>query len=171
MAADRIGLWGCLLLAPALLLGGKRLPDNGLTDAEWNNFTAPRGLFDCALFIRENVALSDLIQDSENDGRLVLESIAQRRAFVGWPVVTTYTSKTKTNDVFLSRIAQHEQFQKAYQSADIDQFVQSSGVRWYVLAPTVEVNWRRFIHDSAVYQSHGYQVIDLIKLTKDVKGN
>ena len=169
MAADRIGLLGCLLVAPAILLGGKQLPDNGLTDAEWNNFTAPRGLIDSALFIRGNTELSDLIQDSENDGQLALEAIAQRRAFVGWPVVTTYTSKTKINDVFLARLKQHEEFRQSDEPAEINRFLEDSGVRWYILAPTVDVKWRMKSKNSVVFNSHGYQVIDLKKLAKDLE--
>lgn len=169
MSANRLGAIGCILLAPANLIGAQLLPDPGLTDSEWNNFTVPRGLVDCANFIRENSAVTDLIQDSDNDGHLVVEAIAERRAYVGWPVVTTYTTKTSVNDIFEARVARNEQFKKASAGQMVKEFITDSGIRWYVLSPTSDVHWRNKIKRSVVFDSRGFQVIDLTRLADDLE--
>jgi hypothetical protein len=140
-----------------------------LTDSEWNNFTVPRGLVDCANFIREHSAVTDLIQDSENDGHLPVEAISERRAYVGWPIVTTYTSKTSVNDIFEARVARNEQFKRACDEQVMKEFIKDSGIRWYVLSPTSDVLWRSKINKSEVFSSRGFQVIDLTRLPDDLE--
>lgn len=169
MTVQKLGLLGCFSLAPAILLGGKAIPDPGLTAAEWNNFTIPRGLVECALYLRQNSKVNELIQDSDDDGTLVVEALAQRRSYVGWPVVTTYTSKTALNDVFESRVREHVSFKQSSDPETMRSFIEQSKLRWYLLSPTSDVPWRKYLSKSVVFERDGYQVIDLARLLIDMK--
>lgn len=160
-----VGLILALLVAP---FARRRLPDDGLADQAWGHFTAPRGLVECARFLRAHAAPGDLIQDSRDDGEMLVEPFAERRAWVGWPLVASMTGSSPVLDLFNARRERHAQFRWATSREPIRRFAGDTGVRWYLLSPHSSVAWRPWAGDAAVFEARGHLVIDLEKLAERV---
>lgn len=166
LVPECVFLVALLLLVPSFWLGGIPLDDNGMTAGRWAGMTLPEGLVDCAQYLRQHTHPAERFQDSENDSHLVLEPISERRLFVGWPVVTSYTAKDRIHPLFLERLAEHERFQQTETAVGVEAFLSTSGVRWYLLSPESRVAWRRHAVGCVVFSSQGFQIIDLWQLAR-----
>lgn len=156
--------WVAILLLAATYMIGRSHTDDWQTEQYWAYMPVPRELVACAEFIRTHAAPADRIQDSEDDAYFTVESLAERRAYAGWPVVGSFTARTTDDDVFKSRLAEHEKARGANTAAAVSAFAQQTGVRWYVLHPETTIAWPKDVLDKPAFTSGRYRVYDLASL-------
>lgn len=146
-----------------ILVGGRDFRD-GLTPVEWAYLRQPAGVVKIADQVRKIAAPGERIQDSEDDPYYVVEALAERRAYVGWPVVGSYTAKTTADDVFRARLAEHAELRRATTIDRIRDFARRTGVRYYIHHPKTELAWPKEILDRPAAEREGIKLYDLADL-------
>lgn len=156
-----LAIW--LLLLPITI--GKLDTDDWQTGQRWAYLTVPKGLVAASEYIREHAAAGERFQDAENDPYYLVESLTERRAYAGWPVVGSYTAHDRGDQVFQTRLKELAEMRQAKTDEDLKKFVRATGIRWYLMHPQTEVAWPVPILDRPVFESEGFRVYDLDRLS------
>lgn len=155
------GAWAPFLLAVPLVMGRNSLPDDWLRDQLWTHMPQPQALVKCAEFIRDHSVPRERFQDSEDDPYLFVEALSERRPFVGYTVVATYSGRDRVDPIFRERLAVHERMRQATSIDELSQWRRRTGVRWYLLEPQTPVCWPMESMPSPAFELDGYRVFDL----------
>jgi hypothetical protein len=146
----------CGLFLPLLL--GRADSDDWQTGERWAYFRISPGLLQCCEYIRTHAPPTDRMQDSTDDPNYVVEALAERRAYAGWPVVGSYTARDAGDALYRQRLAELEQWREESDPQVIRQFAKEQGIRWFLLHPQTTVSWPRSLLDRPSYESAGYRV-------------
>jgi hypothetical protein len=157
----RLPLLGTVLCLLVPIVMGKSDTDDWQTDERWAYLTVDQGLIESAAFIRTHSDASDLMQDSQNDPYYVVESLCERRAYAGWPVVGSYTARDPSDPIFRERLVALEKWRGARTTAEVVRFAREAKIRWFLLHPETAIDWPEEILSRPVFESHGYRVYDL----------
>ncbi len=165
---DRLGVTarGCRLLAGAVLLwaawiGLAPLNLGTLAEDRWIRLPVPGDLVRCAEFLRFQTAPADRFQDSRDDPYFIVETLAERRAWVGWTVTATYSAHTPADAVFRRRLREHEQLRQLNDEQAIYRWAAERRVKWYLRNPETPLAWPKALLDRPAFVAGEYQVYDL----------
>ncbi len=128
-----------------------------LTHSANFNKKIPRGLYDAALYIRDNSFEQDVVQDSKNDEpRAIILGLTERRAYLARPSAHRM-SEMKIKEVSL-RLGTLKRLQEARNSVELKEVIAETGICWYLLHPDSIVKWPESILTRPVFKSFGYRV-------------
>lgn len=168
VAADRPGSGILLASGLALLLpwflGRDDMPPDRLTTERFVQSTWPRGLAACADFLRDRAAPGDRFLDAEDDRTTWVESLAERRIYVGWSLATTFFNRPEDWREFRRRVDEHARLRAADDREELARLAAACRVRWYLLHPQVPVAWPAEVLGAPAFSAHGYRVYDLERL-------
>lgn len=99
------------------------------------NKSYPRGLFECARYVRESAAPGEIVQESANDPIFVFGAECEHPAYA-----IAYFDSRKDR-VLTARVAELETLKRLTDRDKIRQFARDRGIRWYVLRPESRVYW------------------------------
>lgn len=150
-----------MLLAFPLVVGQRPLDDDWLRDEHWSDLSQPAGLVDCAEFLRRETSPRERYQDSMDDPYFVVEALAERRPYVGWTLVATYSGADTVHETFESRIEDHRRLREAATAQEAARLAAEMGVRWYLLHPQTPVAWPPELLENPAFESAGHRVYDL----------
>ena len=148
----------CLIVVP-LRLGGNI--ESALTvNSNLTYVSLPRGLVDCADFLRTHTAESAVVQDVPKMDFPVLASLAERRAFLGrdlsfWQVyypASTAEAEATARQNTLRRLL------TAKTAPDVQALLEQTGINWLVFGPGERPDWPAEVFGRPLYESHGYAV-------------
>ncbi len=129
------------------------------------NYAIPRGLWECARFIRDHAETNDVHVTSSQDPMGKVTGITERPALISYTIQTNKTLDTR--EVFARNVAIHEALRAATSLETLQNTAQEHGVRWYLLEPDgLEVAWPQSVLDQPAYSSNGYGVYDLHNLVQ-----
>ena len=115
--------------------------------------SAPSCLVKASLYIRDHSPADDIVQDSQNDSKLLVSALAERQAFAisffFWP---------RRSSELVKRLEELAQFRKMTDAAEVTEFVTRRHISWYVLRPGSEVAWPASVLDNYVFDCDGYRV-------------
>lgn len=141
------------------LLGVKMLSGNLQTQPAWSGYgtysefnSAPLCLVKSAEYIRQNSPFKDLIQDSNNDPKLIVTAIAERQLFVGdsdFGGVGMEQSK---------RILELEQWSLMSDVDEIRAFAAMQQIQWYLVQPPKKNFWPKAIGNNISFKCDDYIV-------------
>lgn len=166
--AGRINSWefpGARLMAFALLvfpwaLGSLPYRDF-VADSYWVFLPLPRDLVDAAEIIRLRTHGDELLQDSMDDPFYAVEALSERRPYVGWSVVGTYTARDPMHSVFETRTQWHQALRRCRRPDEIRKLAREAGIVWYLLHPETEVDWDPDVLARPVVTFGRYKLYDL----------
>jgi hypothetical protein len=113
----------------------------------------PSGLIKACLYIREHSEVKDIIQDSENDPRLVVTALAERQ---GYAAASKWT--VSLPDSLRRRLDELAACKKMKDETSVAEFMYKQGISWYVLEPASGVAWPTSSLEKAVLHCGGYRV-------------
>jgi len=115
----------------------------------------PKGLVKASLYIGKHSNADDIVQDSENDSRLVLTALAERQDFA------TYNDsglQLRTPEGLPERVKDLEGFKKMTDEQDVIKFATKNHISWYLLEPNSGAAWPEELIEKSVFNSGGYRV-------------
>jgi hypothetical protein len=121
----------------------------------------PRGLVDCAEFLRTKTRKDAVIQDSAGDEQVILGGLSERRSYLCRPREIAGNQDFPHKDEILARIGAFDRLRKASTREKLAQLSAETGVRWYVLHPGDHVDWPEDVQARPAFASHGYTVYRL----------
>jgi len=123
--------------------------------ADFKTFNAvPSDLVKASHYIRKHSRAGDIIQDSENDPKLVLGGLAERQDFA-----VEYVFDGAQPPVGLrERLNELAAFKQMRDASGVIQYAKVHKISWYVLQPVTKVTWPAEIFDAPVFESGGYRV-------------
>jgi hypothetical protein len=126
----------------------------------YTRIEVPRGLADCASFIREHGDREDGVQYSAVDEHTVVLGLTERRAYLCCsprtsPIPERYSAEVR------KRVATITRLKRALTVAAVQERAAAMGVRWYLMAPDDEVRWPADYLARPAFSSGGYRVYDL----------
>jgi hypothetical protein len=142
---------------------GKADTDDWQTDQRWAYLRVNQGLLDSIHFIRDHAQATDRMQDSQNDVYYVVESLCQTRAYVGWPVVGSYTARDPGDVIFKQRVAEMSRWKQMKTIDEILRDARDHQIRWFLLHPETVIDWPPAILSHPCFESMGYRVYDMSK--------
>ncbi len=127
------------------------------------NYSIPRGLWDCARFIRSASRPEDVYVDSVEDPKGLTTGITERRALVA------YTFMTDQLEEFQNALRRNRSIHTALCGAtnqkSLWKIAHEYGIRWYLFHPEdPSVQWPDEVLRNPVFSSQGYRVYDLYNL-------
>jgi hypothetical protein len=111
----------------------------------------PTCLVDAAHYIRDHGAVTDVVQDSENDSRVWLTGLSERADFA-------MLAPLHPPAGLLDRLEQLAELKRMTNAQDIRRFAQDNHIAWYLLRPNSEVAWPQTFRDTSVFTCGGYRV-------------
>jgi hypothetical protein len=156
------------LLTCALVLAGLTVPAtfgrNLQTLPAWRGWTfkqmnsIPGPLEKACLYIRRAAGPTDIIQDSENDGRLIISSLSERQDFVSCPAETGTNTVSKIPEELTRRVNALTAFKAMRDETAIEEFARKNNISWYVLEPASKIAWPLSLLNKPAFQSAKYRV-------------
>ncbi len=140
---------------------------SGLEHGKWlgadayTNLRVDRGLIDCAHYIRGQLPLSAVAQDSHFDNFLILGGLSERPSFAARPEVWKGMSKAFRDSPYLEQLRKLRSLQQATSVPDLQRSVRETGIRWYVVHPGDSYAWPTEFRDYPLFESQGYKVYDM----------
>jgi hypothetical protein len=112
----------------------------------------PSCLVSAAQYIRQHSHSEDVIQDSENDPKMLVGAFAERQEFaVDWMFVERPKGlKERLNDL--------ELFKASTSEADLAAAARKNKIAWYVLHPETKVAWPSSVLRGFSFDCDGYRV-------------
>lgn len=114
--------------------------------------TCPRGLFECARYIRKNAGPGDLVQVSEADPKLRFSALCERPAYA-----CAYFDG-KPDPVLAGRIEELKTFKAMTNVESIRRFATKHRIRWFVLPPEIPVRWPGSVLANPTFHWRDYRV-------------
>lgn len=121
------------------------------------------GFLDCSDYVRIHAGQTDIVQDKVASNYPFLPAFSERRAYLGrlpayWVESFHGTSAMAES---LRRSEALESMRDARTLNDLDAFVKSTGIRWYIARPDEILAWPGSVLDHPVFVSNGFRVYDL----------
>ena len=108
-------------------------------------------------YIRDHSRPHDIVQDSENDPRLVVTALAERQLFVA------KTIWAKAGGEQQERADELETFRAMRGVDELKSYTASRDISWYLLRPSTAVLWPASFLQLAVFDCEGYRVYRFAK--------
>lgn len=128
---------------------------------EWASFrtmdSVPSSLVKACAYLRKHAGPRDVVQDSENDSRLVVTALSERQDFASRPAKTP----AKMTPELTRRLDGLANFRKLPDEAALMAFARDNGIAWYLLEPSSSVAWPAAFLDAPEYRSGKYRVYRL----------
>jgi hypothetical protein len=140
---------------------------SGLERGKWLRASAysmlrvDRGLVDCAHYIRSQLPVSAVAQDSHLDTFLILGALSERRSFAARPELWKGVSKAFRDSPYQEQLRKLQSLQQATNVPDLQRSVRETGIRWYVVHPNDSNFWPTEFRDRPLFKSDGYKVYDM----------
>jgi hypothetical protein len=129
---------------------------------EFTDLAVPKGLVDCARFIRRSSDSLDFVQESHPREALHdLGALAERRSFLTHPEAFRRINKPFRETGCAEYLKQLEQLRQAATLAQLRQSAQETGIRWFLLQPADPVAWPSCVVEHPAFTAGGYRVYDL----------
>jgi hypothetical protein len=157
--------WGVLALAVPILLGRADI-DDWQTGQRWAHLRLDPALLECTDYLRTHSAPTDRIQDSTIDPVYVVEALCERRAYVGWPVVGSYTARDPADEIFQRRQKEVRDWLRETSADRIVQFARDRQIRWLLVHPESELDWPASLLSRPAFEAGGYRVYDMDSLAE-----
>lgn len=122
----------------------------------------PRGLYECARFVREVADAGDLVEDSEDDPSLLFSALCER------PSYACAYFEGKPDRILSARIEELKAFKALTDPASIRRFALEHRIRWYVLQPATDVAWPVSVLADPAFNWSGYCVFQF-EPSRDVR--
>jgi hypothetical protein len=119
------------------------------------------GLVDCAHYIRGQLPLTAVAQDSRLDRFPILGALSERRSFAARPEVWKVLSKAFRDSPYQEQLRKLQRLQQAANIPDLQRSVRETGIRWYVSHPGDSNFWPAEFRDQPAFESNGYRVYDM----------
>lgn len=113
----------------------------------------PSCLVQAANHIRESSTPREVVQSSGNDPHLLVTGISERQAYA-----VDYSLGVRRPSGIAERLAELADFKRMTNERDIENFLSSRGIGWYVLEPDAGVAWPRSFLERPVFECGGYRV-------------
>ncbi len=159
--AVTVGLASVLLLSVPWLLGQTILDNTPASLEAYHRISVPRGLVDCAAYLRTHSAPDDVIEDSKNDNLMILSGLSERpcyysshREFDAFPIDLMREERK-------ARAARLQSLRSAATTAELRELLGETHIRWYVAHPDDQLGWPETWKVRSVYTSHGFTIYDL----------
>jgi hypothetical protein len=121
-----------------------------------------RGLIDCARYIRSQLPISSVTQDSRLDNYyLVLEGLSERPSFAARPEWWKWMSNAFKSSPYQEQLRKLQDLQQATGIPDLQRAVRETGIRWYLVHPDDSNVWPAKFRDHPSFESNGYKVYDM----------
>ncbi len=157
--------WAVIALFVPIVLGRADI-DDWQTGQRWAHLRLDPELIEGTDFIRTHAAITDRFQDSAIDPLYVVEALAERRAYVGWPVVGSYTARDPADEIFQQRQREVADWLGESTSAEVIRFARDRRIRWLLVHPESQLHWPTSLQSQAAWQAGGYRVYDLFSLAE-----
>lgn len=136
------------------------LADNVQTFPRWAGYGSfaesgsfPTCLVAASRYIREHSHPDDIVQDSQNDSKLMVSALAERQVFA-----ISYFHAPRPSGEMLERLEDLATFRKITDAAEVAEFARRRHISWYVLRPDSEVAWPAAVLDNSAFNCDGYRV-------------
>ena len=126
-----------------------------------SNIRVDPGLIDCARYIRNQLPVDAVVQDSQLDKLLIVGGLSDRPSFAARVDEWTRQSKVFRESPYREQLAKLRRLQQANNIPDLQRSVRDSGIRWYVAHPDDRNVWPAEFRDQAAFESNGYRVYDM----------
>jgi hypothetical protein len=131
---------------------------------EWSRFytriKVPRGLVDCAAFLRTQTSRLDVIQYSSPDENYVVYGLTERRAYLCYSP-RTQAVRERDAPLVVKRVQDLRALEKAATTTALREQAAALGLRWFLLNPADVVNWPQEFLDRPAHSAGGFRVYDL----------
>ncbi len=126
------------------------------------------GFFECAKFLREDSAATDIIQDSDKDILGVelmfytpaLGGLGERRCYLAR--TPDFWSRFDPSPRLVAESARRAEILRriklATTIAELRALIDQTGIKWYVTSPKTKLDWPDEILAHPVFESGGYKV-------------
>ena len=114
--------------------------------------SVPLCLAKAALFIKDNSAPFDIIQDSENDARFMVTALTERQVFAGESIYAKPERKLQ------ERLDRLTDFRNMQEVDDVQRYAKAHHIDWYLLSPGTQVRWPSAFLETASFNCDGYRV-------------
>jgi hypothetical protein len=150
-----------LLVVP--LIKGKSIQQSWQADSDFFNTRLDAGFLDCATFLREHSAQTDVVQDQVLTIFPFLSALSERRAYLGrspdfWQ--QAYASSPNRNES-LRRSDLLKQMRQAESEEELRKLITQAGIRWYVARPNEILSWPKQRLEAPAFTSYGFRIYDL----------
>ena len=150
------------VLAGFLLLGSFVMPRffaHGLQTMPMLNITlksnvVPAAMIEALDFIKQRSHPYDTIQSSDVDPFCIVASLAERQNYV----MTTDEMKKNAGLVIAQRIKEVEALQQMTTEQELETFIKTHSITWYLLRPETKVAWPDSFKNNVVFERGGYRV-------------
>jgi hypothetical protein len=150
-----------LLLVP-LRYGSGIQRGNWLGANFYSELRVDSGLIDCARYIRSQLPISSVTQDSRLDNYyLVLEGLSERPSFAARPEWWKWMSNAFKSSPYQEQLRKLQDLQQATGIPDLQRAVRETGIRWYLVHPDDSNVWPAKFRDHPSFESNGYKVYDM----------
>jgi len=126
----------------------------------WDSYKAmnsvPSGLVEACLYIRRKSGTEDIIQDSENDPKLVITALAERQDYAVESFYGEYHYSVPEG--LHQRLDELAAFKKMEDTEKLKEFVRKHTISWYILRPSSVVAWPASFLETSVFNSGGFRV-------------
>lgn len=125
---------------------------------------APRGLTDCALFVRDHSRPLDVVWDSHSDPTLLVAALSGLRSYVCINLDDPFPGSGALRQLHATRAAESQRIKQSTTLAELAEFARTTGARWYLLRAGESVSWPASWRDRPAFASQGFRVYDLNQL-------
>jgi hypothetical protein len=135
---------------------------NWLGANAYSELRVDRGLVDCAHYIRDQLPISSVAQDSRLDNNyLILEGLSERPSFAARPEWWKWMSKAFRGSRYQEQLRKLQGLQQATSLPDLQRAVRETGIRWYLVHPSDSNFWPTEFRNRPSFESNGYKVYDM----------
>lgn len=162
LATGVVAVSSVVLLLVPVRCGSGIQRGNWLGANAYSELHVDRGLVDCARYIRDQLPISSVAQDSRLDNNyLILEGLSERPAFAARPEWWKWMSKAFRGSRYQEQLRKLQALQQATSIPDLQRAVRETGIRWYVVHPSDSNFWPTEFRDHPSFESNGYKVYDM----------
>lgn len=153
------GLRCALLVAVLLLLRTPlRLGHDVQVGPFWGkaitNQTYPRGLYECARYLREVADPGEIVQEGKYDPNLLFSALCEHPSYA----IAYYESGG--NELVKRRVEELKEFKNLTNEKLIEQFAVGRRIRWFMLQPGTRIAWPAPLLARPVFTWEGFRVYE-----------
>jgi len=115
--------------------------------------SVPSGLVEACVYVRRESGTQDIVQDSENDPKLVISALAERQDYA----VASFYGLQVPEGVH-QRLDELAEFKKTADTEKLNEFVRKHAFSWYILRPTSAVAWPASFLETSEFNYGGFRV-------------
>ena len=128
----------------------------------YTNVEVPRGLVDCARFLRQSTRADAVIQDSRPDESAILGALAERRSYLARPrELRAGVLGSRLGPEIDHRSRALARLEGASSLEEVRRLGAGMGIRWYLLREGDRTAWPAEVLAYPAFASDGFRVFDL----------